>query len=190
LTCDNSTGIPKCLSNLPCDATTVGEKCQGNAVLQCYAGASGKFSLEKVCAESEPCTEVTALHQGTEVPVAYCKTDGPSCATEGASCDGTRYIRCYDPAGWSMLGSTETDPTRLVEFHADCAWRGLACQDIGGGAAGCVEPAGAACEADVYEETCDGSVLTTCAAGKVVSLDCASIQKTSCQPSGSTTSCL
>jgi hypothetical protein len=104
---------------------------------------------------------------------AACGTAKCDPSTTKPSCDGTRAVRCTSPG--VLVGGDCS-----LTFGEDCSSDGTttkcsvhvadACAMVDGSPS-CVG-SGAACNADTFEDRCDGSVIVGCSGGKEARFDC------------------
>lgn len=154
--------VRACFSPEKCPAGAPPARCDGKAaVITCQDGA-----IERVaCGPGTSCVE----HQEQDGErAASCELPGERrCELKGARhCEGDKLVECLAPTHWGTARVT------------DCAAQGLRCIGAGPRAA-CYVPTNVECDKELLPR-CEGSALTFCAAGRKVSVDCASIGMKSC----------
>ena len=153
-----------CLAPSVCHEGVMESRCDGPGTLvSCHEGA-----IERVdCGQGSSCSERLT---GEGVREAVCEGTGHRrCDTVNARwCDGTTLVHCQ-PQG--TLGK---------EVPTDCAAFGLLCDDHASSGPSCVLPGSPACGS--RGPRCEGDVLTFCAAGERLGVNCRDVGFGGCDP--------
>ncbi|MDP3212456.1 MAG: hypothetical protein Q8S73_00020, partial [Deltaproteobacteria bacterium] len=151
------------------DQTSSSARCDGNTRVWCrprVGGGNGELR--------EPCPGGTVCQAGSDN--AVCAPPNPSCAAEGARCEGDTAVLC-------ARGTAPDGSRPLLELRTDCAAIGARCMPDARGIARCVPTATECTPVSANgptTATCEGNVVSVCLNGTRARIDCTAVGRARC----------